>query len=227
MLLCFLFIFFVFKGSVKSQSTTIRTSQSTETTTTAASTIREQQPGVQLLASPDYPVLAGQRVHLQCKSLIVSRVDVDWSWQILKGQTWKEVDSDEELILTKPEQSGVYRCKPKSGSNWSQNHTVSIVARNTSMGESLGIAAFILSLLILIIIIAALLLVVCQRIRSPKTPSSPAVKVDPGPKVVPKGGCPTDESDGDVYINYTAGKNSDYTDLDPSSMSADNVYSTA
>ncbi|KAF6725059.1 hypothetical protein FQA47_006202 [Oryzias melastigma] len=217
MLLHILFIVFLFLNSIKSQKNTTGIFQTTETVTTA----KEIQPGVQLLASPDYPVSEGQRVQLQCKLLSGSTVSVDW--QVLKGQTWREVDSDGELILTKPEQSGVYRCQ--AGSNWSQNHTVSIVAIKTSMGEVLGIAAFVLSLLVLITIIAGLLLVVYQRIGSPKTPSSPAVKEkDPGPKFEPKGDFPTEDGDGD-YMNYT-GKNSAYTDLDPSSLSADNEYST-
>ncbi|XP_024129928.1 uncharacterized protein LOC112147627 isoform X2 [Oryzias melastigma] len=219
MLLHILFIVFLFLNSIKSQKNTTGIFQTTETVTTA----KEIQPGVQLLASPDYPVSEGQRVQLQCKLLSGSTVSVDWTWQVLKGQTWKEVDSDGELILTKPEQSGVYRCL--AGSNWSQNHTVSIVAIRASMGEVLGIAAFVLSLLVLITIIAGLLLVVWQRIGSPKTPSSPAVKEkDPGPKFEPKGDFPTEDGDGD-YMNYT-GKNSAYTDLDPSSLSADNEYST-
>ncbi|RVE57442.1 hypothetical protein OJAV_G00216290 [Oryzias javanicus] len=226
MLLRIFFIFLLFWSSIKSQENATETPQTTDTPTTAkASTTIEIQPGVQLLASPDYPVSEGQRVHLQCKLLSVSSVSVDWSWQFLKGETWKEVDSDGELTLTKPEQSGVYRCRAKIGSNWSQNHTVSIVAIKASIGESLGIAAFVLSLLVLITIAVGLLLVVWQRIGIPKTPPSPAVKVDdPGPKVVSKEEFPTDESDGD-YMNYTS-KNSTYTDLDPSSMCADNEYST-
>ncbi|TDG98969.1 hypothetical protein EPR50_G00205710 [Perca flavescens] len=125
------------------------------------------------------------------------------------------------MTLTKPEQSGLYRCR--SGSNDSQvvssDHTVYIVSVNATVGESLGIAAFVLSLLALSINFAILFWLGWQRFGATLTINT-AAKGFPGPEKSPKGGLPPTESDGDVYMNYTSQA---YCDLDPTTVS---VYSS-
>ncbi|XP_061599740.1 uncharacterized protein LOC133462489 [Cololabis saira] len=190
-------------------------------------TTKEKLPLLQLVATPDNPVAAGQTVRLHCSASPMSAF-ATWSWQRLQNQTWKEVAVGRELILTEPQQSGVYRCHAESGfsqGSVSQNHTVLIVSMKATVAEKLGIAAFVLSLVVLISIIAGLLWLGCQSVGATATPSSDRVKGVAAPEVTSKGGFPQVNCDGDVYINYTS-NNHAYTDLDPTSKPADNVYSS-
>ncbi|XP_039642631.1 uncharacterized protein LOC120549649 isoform X2 [Perca fluviatilis] len=180
---------------------------------------------LQLVATPDYPVAAGQKVDLHC-SAFTTTVSVKWSWQHLKNQTWQDVGTDRNMMtLTKPEQSGLYRCRSESNfslESVSSNHTVYIVSVNATVGEYLGIAAFVLSLLALSINFAILFWLGWQRFGATLTINT-AAKGFPGPEKSPKGGLPQTESDGDVYMNYTSQA---YCDLDPTTVSVDNVYSS-
>lgn len=85
---------------------------------------------LQLVATPDYPVAAGQRVHLHCFAVTMP-YSVIWSWQRLEDRTWTEVGHGQNLILTKPEQSGTYRCHVETKSSQekvSGSHAVFIVS---------------------------------------------------------------------------------------------------
>ncbi|KAA8582087.1 hypothetical protein FQN60_008827, partial [Etheostoma spectabile] len=69
---------------------------------------------VGLVATPDYPVAAGQKVDLHCRAFTIP-VSFMWSWQRMENQTWQDVGTDRDMMtLTKPEQSGLYRCRGKS-----------------------------------------------------------------------------------------------------------------
>ncbi|KAI3367625.1 hypothetical protein L3Q82_026473, partial [Scortum barcoo] len=91
--------------------------------------------------------------------------------------------------------------------------------------ESLGIAAFVLSVLALVINIAILFWLGWQFLRDRPAHSNTAAKGFPGPEKSPKGGLPQTDSDGDVYMNYTS-TNQAYSDLDLTNMTGDNVYSS-
>ncbi|XP_068582578.1 uncharacterized protein [Cebidichthys violaceus] len=216
MLLSFSLLWFLCESTVKSQTTTWTTTNSTNTTVAV-----EGKLSLQLVAIPDYPVAAGQRVNLLCNAFNVK--DSVKSWQHLENQTWHVVGIGGELTLTKPEQSGLYRCRAVS--QFSQNHTVFIISMHTTVSENLGIAAVFLSLLALIIIFAILFWLGWHRLGATLTTSNIAAKDFPGPEQSPKGGLPHTESDGDVYINYT-NTSQDYTDLDPTNVTEDNVYSS-
>lgn len=85
---------------------------------------------LQLKAVPDYPVAAGQRVNLHCKSFNTTS-SVTWSWQRLQNESWTAVASGQDLTLTKPEQSGRYRCLARWGLSQqreSTQHAVVIVS---------------------------------------------------------------------------------------------------
>ncbi|KAM6912242.1 uncharacterized protein FYW49_010754 [Xenentodon cancila] len=190
-------------------------------------TTEEKLPPLQLEATPDNPVAAGQRVHLHCSAFPMSAF-ATWSWQRQQNQTWKEVAVGRELILTEPQQSGAYRCHAESRLSQrsvSQTHTVLIVSMKTTVGENLGIAAFVLFLLVLISIIAGLIGLGWQRVGDTATPASDRVNGVPGPEVTSNGCFPQVNCDGDVYINYTS-NNHAYSDLDPTSVTADSFYST-
>ncbi|XP_028250440.1 uncharacterized protein LOC114426975 [Parambassis ranga] len=174
-------------------------------------------PPLQLEATPDYPVVAGQSVVLRCSSSILP-LSITSSWHHLQNQTWKNVSVGRELILTEPRQSGLYRCQ--DGRMYSQNHTVYIISVRATVGENLGVAAFILSLLALIII-TIVFWTGYQKLRSLSTSGS-AAKGFPQSDPASKRGLP--QNDQDVYMNYTS-DNQAYTDLDPTSMTGHNVYS--
>ncbi|XP_044023070.1 uncharacterized protein LOC122861989 isoform X2 [Siniperca chuatsi] len=185
----------------------------------------EKLSPLQLEATPGYPVAAGQSVHLHCSAFTMPD-SVTWSWQHRKNETWREVGSGRTLILTEPKQSGHYRCCAKSQFQQSVSpiHAVYIISMGATVGENLGIAAFVLSLLALIINLAILFWLGWHRLGDTLTTSNTAAKGFPGPQKSPKEGLPQSDSDGDVYMNYTS-TNQVYTDLDPTNMKDDNVYS--
>lgn len=82
---------------------------------------------LQLVATPNYPVAAGQRVDLQCITFTTPYSNT-WSWQRQENEMWIEVDGKGSLTLTKPEQSGLYRCQDKGQNTSSPTHSVIIVA---------------------------------------------------------------------------------------------------
>ncbi|XP_075964779.1 uncharacterized protein LOC142968684 isoform X2 [Anarhichas minor] len=227
MLLHFSLLWCLCESTVTFQTTTWTTTTSTNT----APAVEDRTPhpfsssgklSLQLVAIPDYPVAAGQRVNLLCNAFNM-KVSVK-SWEHLENQTWRVVGNGGELTLTKPEQSGLYRCRAES--QFSQNHTVFIISMHTTaVSENLGIAALFFSLLALIIAFAILFWLGWHRLGATSTTSNIAAKGFPGPEQSPKGGLPHTESDGDVYINYT-NTSQDYTDLDPTDVTEDNVYSS-
>ncbi|XP_060918860.1 uncharacterized protein LOC132993185 [Labrus mixtus] len=190
-------------------------------------TTEEMLSTLQLVAIPDYPVSAGQTVHLHC-SVLSEPASVNWTWQHLENQIWQEVGSGRDLTLSKPWQSGLYHCRARTETQpWreSLNHTVYIISRNLTVGENLGIAAFALTLLTLIINLAVLSWMGWKRFGDKLSTSITAAKVSPAPGKSPKGDLQQTESEGDVYMNYTS-TNQAYSDLDPVTMTDDSVYSS-
>ncbi|XP_076604134.1 uncharacterized protein LOC143331297 [Chaetodon auriga] len=195
--------------------------------TTPAMTTEEKLSALQLLATPDYPVAEGRRVDLHCSAFTMPD-SVTWFWERMENQTWREVSRGRDLTLTEPRQSGRYRCRAMSllsQTSVSRDHMVYIVSMHATVGDNLGVAAFFLSLLALIINIAILSWLAWQRRGATLTTSSPAAKGFPEPEKSPKGGLPKTVSDGDVYMNYTSTSHA-YTDLDPTNVTGDNVYSS-
>ncbi|KAM9707425.1 uncharacterized protein ACNS7B_000034 [Menidia menidia] len=222
MLLGFILLMTLYESTVVSVPTSTSHVPVTENTTMT----EDELSPLQVVATPDHPVAAGQRVHLHCSAL-TEPAFVTWSWKHLQNQTWKEVGKGRELILTEPEQSGVYCCHAKvllSQHRVSRNHTVFIVSIQTTVGEKLGMAAFLISLLIFTSIVIGFLWLGWQRFRDTVTTPSIADKDVVQHEVASKGHSPQADSDTDVYINYTS--TSAYTNLDPSNMTGENVYST-
>ncbi|XP_015234697.1 PREDICTED: uncharacterized protein LOC107087563 [Cyprinodon variegatus] len=217
--------------TVKSQqltsSTTSMPSTMTRlpTTTTAVPTTRMMDV-LHLEAIPDYPVAAGQTVQLSCKN--ISSKIITWSRFHLQNQSWENVGSGMVLTLTEPKQSGKYRCETHNVFNvksMSQNHTVYIVSIPT-IGENLGKAAFALSVLIWIVIIAGVVWLCWQRFSNKLSAlNAPKKDLPAPPEGIPKILPPNNDSDADVYMNYTSTKE-DYSNLDPSNMTGDEFYST-
>ncbi|XP_042356005.1 uncharacterized protein LOC121953159 [Plectropomus leopardus] len=228
MLLSFFLLFFLCESTVKSQITAGFTSRAFTTRRTIPTEAPEEKlPPLQLVATPNYPVAVGQKVHLHCSAVNMT-VSVKWVWQRQENQTWQEVGTGRDQTLTEPEESGIYRCRAQSRLSQknvtSPEHTVYIVSKHTTVPENLGIAAFFLSLLALFINIAILFWLGCQRFGT-KQNTSTAAKSFPGPEKSSKGGLPHPEIDGDVYMNYT-NTSPAYTDLDPTIVAVDNVYSS-
>ncbi|XP_034015498.1 uncharacterized protein LOC117500822 isoform X2 [Thalassophryne amazonica] len=232
MLFLSLFLLVLRKSSVKSQTNyqngfsmtaSASTSASASTATPPPTTeVMEDPPLLQLVAIPMYPVVVGQRVDMHCNSSVVS-MHVKWTWHKLENAAWREVGQGRDLTLTKPEESGQYRCHAQNDKHATQlsmspNHTVYIIPIPETVGEKLGKAAFALSLLDLIILLAGLFYLLWTKVYEGQTTSQ-----IPGSKegeLPPKDSRKTVECDG-VYMNY----NESYTDLDPFSM-AENEYST-
>ncbi|KAK2825937.1 hypothetical protein Q5P01_020151 [Channa striata] len=200
-------------------ATTISTSITTMPTTT-----KEETLSLTLVATPDYPVAEGQEVVLRCSSVSIPSLGT-FSWECLKNQTWILLSNGTELRLTKPEETGVYRCCAKSLQLVSQNHTVYIVAMLPTVADHLGITGFVFSLLCFIVILVFLLWLGWKALSATATTSIPTAKDFPGPEKVSKGGLPQNQADGDVYMNYST-SNQAYSDLDPTNMTVDNVYSS-
>ncbi|XP_039992270.1 uncharacterized protein LOC120794937 [Xiphias gladius] len=179
---------------------------------------------LQVVATPDYPVAAGQTVNLHCSAFDVPNF-VNWSWQHLQNMTWQEVSGSRDLTLTEPKQSGLYRCRAESRSSQrvSHNLTVYIIAMQPTVGENLGTAAFALSLLALIINLTILCWLCWKTLVD--TLTNTAATGFPESKKAPKGGLPQTENNADVYMNYTS-TNRAYMDLDPTNITGDNVYSS-
>ncbi|KAM8736583.1 uncharacterized protein AB9X84_021956 [Acanthopagrus schlegelii] len=196
--------------------------------TTTAPTAKVPLPHLQLTATPDYPVAAGQKVILSC-SVFTMPDNVVWTWRRSENMNWTEVQkgSSSELTLTEPQQSGIYQCCPESPliqDSKCPQHKVYIVSMHATVGENLGIAAFVLSFLALIIDFLILFWLGWKRLADPQPTSTTVAKGLPGPEKSPKGVPPAD-GDGDVYMNYTS-TNQAYTDLDLTNMTTDNVYSS-
>ncbi|XP_071354808.1 uncharacterized protein [Trachinotus anak] len=223
MLLGFFLLFFFCESTV----TFLTTNRPNFTSLSIPSTtVTEMLSPLQAVATPDYPVAAGQTVNLHCSAFTMPKY-VNWSWQHLENLTWQHVGSGRDLTLTQPKQSGLYRCCAKTWflQHVSRNLTVYIIAMQPTVGENLGIAAIVLSLLALIITLTILVWLSWQRFGGTLTTSNTAAKGFPGPEKAPKGDFQQTESDGDVYMNYTS-TNQAYTNLDPTNMTGDNVYSS-
>ncbi|XP_047466127.1 uncharacterized protein LOC125023135 [Mugil cephalus] len=219
------FILLISLCVIKVNSST--TSPTASTTTTLVTTSGTLLP--ELVVMPNYPAAIGQRVTLRCSDPL-SREPILWSWEHLQNDIWEKVGSGRNLTLTEPKQSGLYRCCAELSSSqkaMSQSQVVYIIPTTKAIvGENLGIAAFVLSLLALSIVLALFFLLGWHRLRDTLTTSSPEAKGFPGPEVASKGALPHADSDAtDVYMNYTT-TNQAYTDLDPANMTEDNVYSS-
>lgn len=101
--------------------------------TTAMKTTMKLGP-LHLVATPDYPVDAGQEVKLYCRTVIQTQ-SIIWTRHHLQNQSWENVGSGNLLILTEPKESGKYRCEIHNigtERRVSQNHTVYIVSISTT-----------------------------------------------------------------------------------------------
>ncbi|KAM9354181.1 uncharacterized protein KZ484_012368 [Pholidichthys leucotaenia] len=232
MLLGFILFVFLSENTVKCLLTPWLTNVYATTapaTTTATTVTKEALTALKLEATPDHPVAAGQTVSLQCKtqpmSATVSSKDLSWQ-RLLHNQTWKDEGTGDKLTLTQPEESGVYHCCANCRKIVSQNYTVIIIPVLATGGEKLGIAALVFSLLAMITCLVTVVWLLHQRPGATLTNSSnTAAKSCPEPAMASKGGFPQTDSDGDVYMNYTS-TNQNYSDLDPTNMTGDNLYST-
>nr|XP_020503654.1 uncharacterized protein LOC109994587 [Labrus bergylta] len=229
MLCGFFLLFFLCADTVTPQVTDGLSLLNTSSfiTSNYSSTTEEMLSTLRVVDVPDYPVSVGQTVHLSCSALS-KPASVTWTWQHLENQIWQEVGSGKDLTLSEPRQSGLYRCRARTDTQpWreSLNHTVYIISRNLTVGESLGIAAFALTLLALIINLAVLSWMGWKRFGDKLSPSITAAKVSPAPGKSPKIDLQQAESEGDVYMNYTS-TNQAYSDLDPVTMTDDSVYSS-
>ncbi|XP_047249015.1 uncharacterized protein LOC124884974 [Girardinichthys multiradiatus] len=228
MTLGFVLIFFLCTSTVTVQAGMSSTENySTTTATTSGLTTTMKLVALNLMATPDYPVAAGQRVKLSCNTTNPSQT-ITWQRYHLQSETWENVSMGNVLILTQPQESGKYRCETHNTLNVlivSQNHNVFIVSIPTT-GENIGKAALVLSVLILIATIAGVLLLFWKRSNDDLSALNAPKKDVPAPSVViPKVLPPKDDPDGDVYMNYTSTTQA-YSDLNPANMTGDDCYST-
>ncbi|KAM9842216.1 uncharacterized protein ACBR49_013665 [Aulostomus maculatus] len=147
---------------------------------------------------------------------------ISWFWERMENQTWHRVGFSRNLTVTEPQESGLYRCLAErwSSQSASPHHMVYIVSVHATVAENLGIAGLIFSLLALMINGTILLWLGFRKL--PTSTSSTGAGFPP-PVEAPNGDLP--QHDGDVYINYT-NTNQAYTDLNPVTMTGDNIYSS-
>ncbi|XP_029350341.1 uncharacterized protein LOC115036327 isoform X3 [Echeneis naucrates] len=122
MLLC-VFLLFVFCESSVSLQTTA--SSVYIVPITMGATMKEMHSPLQAVAMPDYPVAAGQTVQLHCSAFQILTF-ANWSWQHLENRVWHQVGSERDLILTEPEQSGLYRCWAKTLNSELVSHNLTV-----------------------------------------------------------------------------------------------------
>ncbi|XP_077415727.1 uncharacterized protein LOC144044899 [Vanacampus margaritifer] len=180
-------------------------------------------PALQLTATPDYPVAAGQKVSLHCSAPNLTAYD-NWYWQRQGKETWKRVAEGDNLTLSEPQQSGMYRCLAQRSliESVSPNHTVLIISFHTT--DNVAITALVLSFLALIMNIAVMFWLGWQRLGDKATPANTGANGFSRAGKEPKGGLPQAENDGHVYMNYSS-TNLTYTDLDAQTVVADSTYS--
>ncbi|XP_035466335.1 uncharacterized protein LOC118286194 isoform X1 [Scophthalmus maximus] len=226
MLLAIFLLFLSSESTVKCQTTPQPSHSTTWTTVTNVAGFTEKLSPLQLVATPFYPVVAGQTVNLHCSAL-TTPASVIWSWQRLENLAWREVGRVNNLTLTEPWQSGPYRCSAETRFSQSVSYTITvlIIATQPTVGEKIGIAALVLSLLALIVALTILCLLVWQRFGDTRATCNTAAKASPGPGKAPKGCLPQTQCHGDVYMNYTS-TNQAYSDLDPTNRTEDSVYSS-
>ncbi|XP_077395347.1 uncharacterized protein LOC144031796 [Festucalex cinctus] len=181
-------------------------------------------PALQLTATPDYPVAAGQKVSLHCSAPNQTAAYDNWYWQRQEKETWERAGEGANLTLSEPQQSGLYRCLAERGlsKRVSPNHAVFIISFHAT--EYVGITALALSLLALIMNIAVMFWLGWQKLRDKATPANTGANGFSRPGKEPKGGLPQAENDGHVYMNYSS-SNLSYTDLDLQTAAADSTYS--
>ncbi|XP_076013783.1 uncharacterized protein LOC143006287 [Genypterus blacodes] len=190
---------------------------------------KEKLSALQLVATPSYSVVAGQTVKMRCLASTMP-ADVSWSWHRLgSNDTWTVVGRGTDLTLTKPEESGMYRCRARSERHIGQesvssNHTVYIIPLPTTVGEILGIAASLFSLLACILFLLILIWLWRQQVSVTLNTTHTTAKGFSGPDKSPKGDLPQAEA-GEVYMNYTH-TNDAYTDLDPTYLTGGDVYTS-
>ncbi|XP_029900875.1 uncharacterized protein LOC115354601 [Myripristis murdjan] len=199
-------------------------------------TVVERLSALQVVAIPGYPVVVeGQGVTMHCIASTWPALVV-WSWERLDKQgKWQKVGTSRDLILTKAEESGRYRCHAKSlehrilQNELSPNHTVYIISLPLTVGEKLGIAGFCLLLVALIILFLILFWLVRQRANETAalqalSTANTLAKGFAGPGKAPNGN-QTSDCEGEMYMNYQPTDQA-YTDLDPAYMTGDEVYSS-
>ncbi|XP_060938131.1 uncharacterized protein LOC133014934 [Limanda limanda] len=224
MLLATFLLFFSSVSTVKSQITNLPESTTPFITTTAKGTA----PPVYLRVKPDYQVVTGPTVELYCHANTIPPY-IRWSWQHLEGETWREVDHSRNLSLTEPNQSGLYRCRAENGYSESTSNIIRVYIIPMQPTEivtgNFGMPGFVLSLLALSVSLSVLCWLGWERLCGTQPPSNTAAKGCPAPVKAQKGGLPSTQGDGNVYMNYT-NTNQDYSNLDPVNMTGDSMYSS-
>ncbi|XP_061751975.1 uncharacterized protein LOC133550015 [Nerophis ophidion] len=193
--------------------------------TTKITTKMETLCPLTLLATPDYPVAAGQKVSLHCSG--PTSANVTWSWHRKENGLWHQVGTGKTLTLSEPEHSGMYRCHSSSHHHsdcGSPTHNVYIVSFHAAEMKTMGISAFTLSLLALMVNICLVFWLLWQRRCDKKSSSNTTIKGFARDGKELKGALPQAENGGHVYVNYSS-TNLAYTDLEPASMRGDNTYS--
>ncbi|XP_051941394.1 uncharacterized protein LOC127614230 [Hippocampus zosterae] len=186
--------------------------------------VKGTQPALQLTATPDYPVAVGQEVSLRCCAQSSHTFD-NWSWQRQEQERWQEVAKGYTLTLSKPQESGLYRCFAQRNltESVSPSHAVLIISIHAI--ANVGITALVLSLLALVMNIAVMFWLGWQRLRGEESPANMETKGFPkAGKKDEKRGPAQAENEGHVYMNYSS-TNLTYTELDPTGVTANNAYS--
>ncbi|KAL6105504.1 uncharacterized protein ACO6RY_07022 [Pungitius sinensis] len=123
------------------------------------------------------------------------------------------------------------KVKSLSTTTWPKNDTSTKIHFSSppavEVSEHFGISALVCSLLALITIFAVIFWLAWHRLHGTLITGDIAAKGFPGSEQPPKEGWPQIDTEGDreVYINYTSTCRN-YTDLNPTTVIEDNVYSS-
>ncbi|XP_031436421.2 uncharacterized protein LOC116223519 [Clupea harengus] len=166
----------------------------------------------------------GQNVTLKCEASSTP-ASVAWSWERLdKKRVWQEVDTEKQLVLSRMEDSGEYRCRGHSEilnvTRKSPAYQVYFFSIPNSGSVSLAAAALSLSLLALLLLVALGLWLWLKERPSPNTRT--AEPNDYGSKGA---NIPPVDDDGDVYMNSVEIEKV-YSNLNPTFRAEDQSFAT-
>ncbi|KAG5266219.1 hypothetical protein AALO_G00251100 [Alosa alosa] len=159
----------------------------------------------------------GKNATLRCETSSKHHF-VAWSWERSEGEgVWEKVDTGKQLVLSRVEDNGNYRCHGYSKTLNASSLAYEVYFLSTSSSEIQGVtrlaaAALVLSLLALLFLAVLVLWLWVHRIKEASSLTTRTAE-------------PNDYDDGDIYMNSLEIEKA-YSDLNPTFRAEDQSYAT-